>query len=516
MFAQHSFKEVRLAAAIIIGFALPGVCFAKSKQPATFELKNVLIMAQRLAKEPYKAPKLVSEPWAGLSYDQWRNIRFKPGKALWKNENVPFNIQFFHSGFLYTAPITIHVVEDKIRRLPFDKNGFDYSQVNIDTATAADTGYGGFRIHYPLNKPSYKDEVALFLGASYFRAVGKNQVFGLSARGIALNTAASTPEEFPAFKEFWIVKPPEGAETLTVYALLDSVSMTGAYKFVIDPGAETVMDVTAQIIPRQPVERIGVAPLTGMFFFGENLGDQKVPDFRPEVHDNDGLSITLNNNEHIWRPLVNPVRLFVNVFEAQTLQEFGLEQRDENFDHYQDLESRYEKRPSAWIKPQGNWGPGKVYLIQIPTPNEVNDNVVAFWSPNQLPANGPATYSYQLRWGSANAHKPPTGYVTSTRYTMSDEARIKFVIDFEGKDLNALSADTALNAIVSVPQSYGVDDVVVMKNEVTNGWRLVFKLKLPSDFMSFLPGKKEAVELRATLQKDGQPVTETWSFALEL
>jgi glucans biosynthesis protein len=267
------------------------------------------------------------------------------------------------------------------------------------------------------------------------------------------------------------------------------------------------------------VEQLGVAPLTGMFLYGENKTGKTFDDFRPEVHDCDGLSLSLNRQEWIWRPLINPDRLFVNVFRVNSLHGFGLMQRDENFDHYLNLEQHLERRPSVWVVPRGDWGTGSVNLIQIPTTRETDDNIVAFWVPDRKPSiKEPYDMSYSLVWSSARLLLPPLGSVTYTNTMHDGDGRIRFIVEFNGRRLAALASSAKLTASVSAPSGVEVQDVVITKNDVTDGWRLIFKVKTPekSKVEQILPQEKEAVELRATLQKDGRPLTETWSYAFDL
>src|SRR5205085_6387853 len=157
---------------------------------------------------------------------------------------------------------------------------------------------------------------------------------------------------------------------VTVYALLESQRATGAYRFDIVPGAETVVRVQARLYLRAAatqVATLGIAPLTSMFFSGEN--QPRRGDFRPEVHDSDGLQVATGDGEWLWRPLQNPARMTVTSFAVRELRGFGLMQRDRTFSSYEDTEARYERRPSAWVRPLSDWGPGRVELVQLPTPD---------------------------------------------------------------------------------------------------------------------------------------------------
>lgn len=499
-----------------LSFASP----VESKRRLTFQ--SVIEKAKHLAGKPFQSPAgQVPEFLLKVTYDEWRDIRFQPEHALWRKDKLPFVVQFFHPGLYYDRTVSINVIDAAgVHKVPFSADMFNYGRNNFKGRIPADLGFAGFRVHYPINTPDYYDEVAVFLGASYFRAVAKGQNYGMSARGLAIDTALTSGEEFPYFREFWIMKPAPGANKITIYALLDSASIAGAYSFIIQPGSETTMDVRSVLFLRKKVEKLGIAPLTSMFFYGENTRPLPIDDFRPEIHDSDGLTISSGSGEWIWRPLRNPRSLLVNTFQERNFAGFGLLQRDLNFDHYQDLESHYETRPSVWISPSGNWGEGRVELIQIPTDTEINDNITAFWVPAELPSKGePIPYSYKVSWHFPNGHRPPGGRVVATRISKgkNDKAK-KFVIDFEGGRLESLPADAALTAMVSVDSRGRLIEQQLYKNRVTKGWRLVFQVSFedPGSLDRVMPSAKRQVsELRAFLKLGESALTETWSYAFQ-
>ena len=263
---------------------------APARGAPAFDLDAVAGMARALAQEPWREPKTEVPDWLlKLTYDQWRDIRFRPEAALWHDRGSAFEIQFFHPGLYYNRTVAVHVVDGtQVRPVPFSPSKFDYGTNDFASRVPQDLGFAGFRIHYPIKTRDYRDEVMVFLGASYFRGVGRDQGFGLSARGLAVDTAESSGEEFPSFREFWLVTPAPTATEMTVYALLDSPSVTGAYRFVIVPGEQTTMRIECRLFLRKEVRKLGIAPLTSMFFHGENTG-RWFEDFRPEVHDSDGV-----------------------------------------------------------------------------------------------------------------------------------------------------------------------------------------------------------------------------------
>lgn len=497
------------AAALVAGACL----FAPPAAAAAgFAFDHVAQRARELAAKPYAkpAPKLPKE-LLKLGYDQYRDIRFRTDRFHWRGTKSPFELAFFHPGYNFDQPVRINEVSTEgVREIRFNPDDFQYGANKLDTAKLRDIGYAGFRVHYPMNTPKYKDEVVVFLGASYFRALGKEQRYGLSARGLAIDTGLASGEEFPYFIEFWIERPAALAKELVIYALLDSKSVAGAYRFVLRPGTETVMDVKAQLHLREHVAKLGVAPLTSMFHFGENQPSAK-PGYRPEVHDSDGLSVQSGTGEWIWRPLTNPRRLLVTSFAMTNPEGFGLMQRDRAFSSYEDLESRYEARPSAWISPRGKWGPGRVELIQIPTPNETNDNIVAFWVPANPPApRQPWDIEYRVHWQKEIETRPLTSWVTQTRrgpgYAPVPDKGIAFMIDFEGPALKKLPADAKLEAAITADGNAKIVESIAFRNEVTGGWRVALRLRRADD--------KKPVELRGFLRNGTEIVSETWSYLL--
>jgi len=406
--------------------------------------------------------------------------------------------------------VRINVIEPSGERaVAFDPALFDYGKNKFEPQTLNGAGFNGFRVHYAINKPGYKDEVIVFQGASYFRAVGKGQLYGLSARGLAVDTAASTGEEFPRFVEFWIERPRTSATALTIYALLDSRRVAGAYRFVLTPGVETTMQVTARLYLREAIGKLGLAPLTSMFAFGENQPGRD--DYRPEVHDSDGLSIQLGDGEWIWRPLVNPRRLLVTSFGTTNPRGFGLMQRDRSPASYEDPEALYDRRPSAWIEPLGNWGAGRIELVQIPTPDETNDNIVAFWVPESLPAPGkPLDLSYKIHWQAAGTVPAGKGWVVQTRrgrgFARKADGDIQYVVDFDGPALRSLAAATDVEPVIWVDANAEVRERNLFKNPVSGAWRMTVRIKRND--------AAKPVELRAYLKQQQSTLTETWSYIL--
>lgn len=477
-------------------------------------LAYVVDQARELAGRSYaplafQLPKSLAE----LDYDRYREIRFRPPRSVWRGAGM-FEVQLFHLGFLYREPVGIHVVENgTICPIVFDPEMFDYGNTGLQEDLPNDLGFAGFRIHYPLNRPGYKDEVLVFLGASYFRLLGRGQVYGVSARGLAIDTALPKGEEFPAFRQFWLVRPAPAATSMTIYALLDSMSVTGAYRFHLTPDTETVMDVTATLFARTDVQRLGIAPLTSMFLFGENA-TRFFDDYRPEVHDSDGLLVHTGADEWIWRPLTNPTKLHVSALLDEHPQGFGLLQRDRHFAHYLDLEAHFERRPSLWVEPQGEpWGKGAVHLVEIPVREEIHDNIVAFWVPDQaLKAGESRTFTYRLRASlTPSLNTGSLGYVHRTQVGWGavpgmreppPRSLRRFIVDFSGGDLPKLAASQPVKAELSVSAGQ-VSDLVVQKLPGADGWRATFRLA---------PNGTEPVDMRLFLTLYNKRLTETWNY----
>lgn len=454
---------------------------------------------------------------AQLSYDGWRDIRFRPDRALWQREQLPFEAMLFHVARQSQA-VRLHEVDgSQVRELPYAPADYSYGRNTLQPERWGDLGHAGFRLHYPLNTPSYMDELIAFLGASYFRAVGQHQRYGLSARGLAIDTvgSASGREEFPRFTDFWLDKPAAGAQGVRLWALLDSPRAAGAYRFDIHPGDATRIQVRAKLFLRAtktPIATLGIAPLTSMFLSGEN--QLRPSDFRPEVHDSDGLMMASTDGEWLWRPLHNPPAPQVSSFAFKGLKGFGLMQRDRSFASYEDTEARYELRPSVWITPLGHWGPGRVELLQLPTPDETHDNVVAYWVPDRLPAPGQALeLAYEMAWQGAAQQRPPNGWAVQTRRGMgyaraadNTEQTVQYVVDFTGPALDALADGAPVEAVASSNANGRIRQALVYRHPVTGAWRMTLQVQRldPS----------RPVELRAFLRQQPHTLTETWTHLI--
>ncbi len=442
-------KPVKLLVSLWL-FIMVSILPNAAHPKGAFGYEDAVKKAERLARKPFQEPPALPDALTRLDYDQWKDIRFKPEQALWRERKLPFQVRFFLPGWLFNSQVKFNVIESGgIVPFKYCPELFSYGMNKFDYAQLKGPGFSGFRLHYRLNSPSYYDEFAVFLGASYFRAIGRGENYGLSARAVALDTALPSGEEFPCFKEFWLVRPRPGATTITLFALLDSPSLSGAYRFIIGPGKATKMKVALTLFFRKQVQKPGVAPLTGMFFYGENTNKRPGDNFRPRVRDCDGLQIVTGAGEWIWRPLLNPRRLLATSFALTDPKGFGLFQRDTDFNDYQDLEANYQTRPSAWIIPQKAWGKGSVELVEIPSPGEKNDNIVCYWHPSLTPEPGkPVSFSYIIKWGPPSIASPPDCRVVATRTSATENPAVKlYLIDFTGGKPGKLRRTRSLRPI---------------------------------------------------------------------
>ncbi len=478
---------------------------AKAGKPTPFDANTVRAIARDLAAKPFApAETALPDVLANLSYDRYRAIRFDPARSLWRGTGLPFEAEFFHRGFLYKDRVDINVVADgQSTPIAYNPDLFDFGPTpRPNAAGLADVGFAGFRIHAPFMRPDYADEFCVFLGASYFRALAKGQTYGLSARGLAIDTGDSRGEEFPSFREFWLERPQPGASALVIHALLESPSATGAYRFTVRPGDETIMDVESVVFPRVDIDQVGLATLTSMFTFGP-ASHTGFDDWRPAVHDSEGLQIWTGRGEHVWRPLANPRTLQVSVFGDLAPRGFGLMQRSRKFTDYEDLETDYELRPSLWVEPIGAPGEGAVVLVEIPTRSEVHDNIVAFWRPkNPLKAKSENGFTYRLHWGDRAPIAEDVARVVGTFTGVSFSGKTReFVLDISGGKLKADSKPrlevTSDHGAITVPS------VVLNTAKPNDTWRASFELD---------PQGAPVVELRGRLVDDGGPLSETWLY----
>lgn len=467
-------------------------------------------LAKDLASKPFEDEKITLPPgFDKITYDQYRDIRFNPDRSIWKGEDHGFSFDVFHSGFLFTRPVDIFVIDnDKQAKLRYDPSLFTFGPKVTPPDGKTDLHYAGLRLRYPINSKDVNDEFAVFQGASYFRAVGRGLLYGLSARGLAIDTGQPNGEEFPFFRSFWVKRPSAGSGTIVIEALLNSPSITGAYRFTIKPGEDTQMDVEMTLYPRRDLNHVGIAPLTSMYLF--NALDRSVEDYRTAVHDSDGLMMLSGSGEWIWRPLANPKALQISAFQDMSPRGFGLMQRTRRYEDFLDLESKYERRPSLWVEPIGDWGAGDVELYEIPTQLETNDNIVAFWHPRDPLKQGEShSFVYRLHWcqswpmdkASPVAQVVFSGSGADYDYSANppkyDPNFRLYVIEFSTQE-----STSDLKADVSASTGK-ISNVVVYPNDEMKTVRLSFRHDTNGADMA---------ELRAVLKRADGNAGETWLY----
>ncbi len=481
-------------AALATGVPLPAASFMNS---------TVRRAAQDLAKQPFREPDTtLPGAAASMTYEQYRGIRFKQERALWRGQDLPFQVGFFPRGFLFRPAVDIFEVKDgQALAVPYSPDLFDYDDPAVRVPDQL--GFAGFRVHAAINRPGEFDEFCVFLGASYFRAVGRGQFYGLSARGLAIGTGAPRPEEFPRFRAFWLERPQHGVGTMVIHALLDSRSATGAFRFTVRPGDTTVMDVESVLFPRTDIAEAGVAPLTSMYYFSGS-GPVRPDDWRTAVHDSDGLAAATGRNERLWRPLLNPAAVQFSAFMDATPRGFGLLQRKREFREFGDLEVLYGRRPSLWIEPIGDWGVGAVDLVEIPTNSEYNDNIVAFWRGREpLQAGREYGFTYRMHWGADAPGDPRLARVAEMRTGAGTAPGTRvFVLDLTGDAIKSLPADAKTR--VELGSSSGrVEEGYSGPNPETGGWRIS---------IMFDPAGAPAADLRCAFWGEQGPLSETWLY----
>ncbi len=478
--------------------------------PQPFDYAALKGQARAMAAKPYetftgKLPPSVEK----LDWDQWQAIQFREDHALWGEDKLRFQAKFFHLGLFHKKPVRMYeVANGQAQQLAYDPAMFDYGKSGLKKGELAENlGFAGFRLNFhtdPLR------DVSAFLGASYFRAVGGEWQYGLSARGLAIDTGMPRPEEFPDFVSYYLEKPAPGSNTVVVYALLDSPSISGAYRFAITPGDTQVMEIDAALYPRKAIERLGIAPCTSMFQHGEN-DHRMANDWRPEIHDSDGLAMWRGNGEWVWRPLTNPANLQFNVFTDQSPKGFGLVQRDRNFDHYQDDGVFYERRPSLWVEPKADWGAGAIQLVEIPTHDETFDNIVAFWNPAKPVQPGEELLlGYRLYWGALPPVQPSLARCVATRTGIGGVVgqprkyfSWRFAVDFAGPNLAKLGPEAKVEAVITASRGK-IEITSARPLESINGWRAMFDLR---------PDESTApITIRLFLRSGKEAISETWLY----
>ena len=480
---------------------LAGVAAAVAQSSVTFDA--VRSMAKARAAKPYAERAGNLDPfWANLKYADHRKINFRRERSVWAMENRGFQLEFFHPGWVFPKAVDFHeVAPDATRLLEWNSDFFDYRDLAVPEGTPHPSGFAGFRVLVPLNSP-------VFLGASYFRSLAPGLGFGTSARGLALNPMRPQGEEFPDFIEWWIERPVPGAREIRAWALLDSPSVAGAYQFRIQPGRGTVMEIETELTFRQDVELIGIAPFSSMMWYSE-FTQPKPQDFRPEVHDSDGLLIHFGELEAAWRPLDTGKTARHSVFAADKFLGFGLAQRDRDFRSYQDLEANFQQRPSVWVEPAGPWPEGRINLIETPGNGDGSDNVVCFWEPKVKPRIGePLRLAYRIQWLPEISVAGLSRVIESRRSQQSFPAAEKrqdevlYVVDFSSP-ANPVDDETRPELLIEVDTNARLLDKTLQRNPNSGGWRATFTVQIEA--------AASAAELACRLLKAGRPISERWT-----
>ncbi|KKB85816.1 hypothetical protein VW29_05875 [Devosia limi DSM 17137] len=504
--------------ALLSTTSLTGAAFAQVEERAefAFDFEAFSARLQAMAAGPFQPlVATIPEAFKGLDYDTYRLIQFRPDHGKWADLDLGYQVQAFHLGWLYNEPVKLFEIEaGTARPLVFSAASFQYHDKAVGAAAEAEPfpGVAGFRVNHPINAPGVFDELMSFVGASYFRVLGRDNIYGLSARGAVVNSWVNLPEEFPRFTEFYLERPVAG-QPLTLYAALDSASLTGAYRFIVTPASssvqETVVDVTARLYFRSDIQELGVAPLTSMFLYAET-NRAGFDDYRPQVHDSNGLLVERQGGEVMWRALNNAGDLGNSYFWEANPRAFGLYQRGRDFETYQDAEAHYERRPSARVEPVGDWGQGSIRLIEIPAKLEADDNIVAFWIPSEPALAGEAReFQYRMIWGNLDPAPEGIAYVAETRAGKGGVSGIagqanlrKFVVDFKGGELDALPPGTPLDILANVSGGL-LRNSTLSRNEANGVWRLVLDVEHDGT---------TTIEMKAYLIGLGRKLTETWLY----
>ncbi|MEN3931143.1 glucan biosynthesis protein D [Microvirga sp. W0021] len=516
---RRVFLTSAAATAALAALGFPQSSFAqqglKMGSAAGFSFDLLKKKAADMAKVAYVTPSDANKPILdAIDYDAHGKIKFKTDLALWADGPSDYPVTFFHLGRFFQKPVHMHVIDKgQAREILYSDSYFDMPADSPAKKLSSNSGFAGFRLQEARNgKLDWrKNDWVAFLGASYFRAIGELYQYGLSARGIALNTAVfETPEEFPDFTNIYFETPAQGSDTVTLYALLDGPSITGAYKFVMKRGKDVILDIEKSLFLRKDIARFGVAPLTSMYWFSETA-KQTAIDWRPEVHDSDGLAMLTGSGERIWRPLNAPPRATASAFSDKNPKGFGLCQRDRLFDHYLDG-VYYDRRPSLWIEPKGNWGEGAIQLIELPTDDEIHDNIVAMWVPKE-PAKAGQSYEFKYRtlWVANEPFGTDLARCVATRMgnggqegTVRPKGVRKFVVEFFGASLTHIPSGVKPEVILSSSRgSFSNISARAVPDDIPGHWRAEFDLTVSGT---------EPVEMRAYLKQGNDVLTETWMY----
>ena len=466
-----------------------------------FDPGTVIDVARQLARRPFQVPPNdLPDAFASLTYEQYSGIKSAPGSAIWA-DGRGISVEPLHRGFVFGNSVALFTVEDgTVRRLAYDRARFDYGRLAVP-ANVGDAGFSGFRLLSTFGNGAPTD-FAIVQGATFFRALARGQNFGVFARALTLKPAEARGEEFPIFRAFWIERPLAGSNAITIHGIIDSESTSGAVRMTFRPGEATIVDVETSLFPRVNLEHVGLGGMTSTYLFGPN-DRRNIDDARPAVYETGGLQMLNGQGEWLWRPLHNPETLQISAFVDNAPKGFGLIQRERSYEAYQDDDQRFDRRPSLWIEPIGEWGQGTVQLLEIPSDAEINDNILAYWRPkNVMAANTEVAVAYRQYWCWLPPERPPLAIVTATRVGRGSAGRRRrFFVDFTG-DMLGDAAVADLKPVLAVGPG-SIHSVKVWPYPERKTIRVSFELD---------PGNDNACEMRLILQAGGKPISETWLY----
>ncbi|WP_074078322.1 glucan biosynthesis protein [Microvirga massiliensis] len=511
----HRRTVVAGLAAVAASQALPGSASAQNQTPQSiiqlamgdgqrFDAGLVTEIARQIARRPFVPPvNDLPDVFASLTYEQYVGIKSLPSSLIWSTEGAGIAVEPLHRGSLFSNPVTLFLIEDGVvRRLAFDRTRFDYGKLNVP-ANLGDIGYSGVKLYSAFGNGQPTD-FAVIQGATFFRALARGQNYGVVARALTLKPAEVRGEEFPIFRALWLERSVPGSNQIVVHGLIDSESTTASIRMTFRPGDLTIVDVELTLIPRANLEHVGLGGMTSSYLFGP-IDRRNIDDARPAVHESSGLQILNGHGEWLWRPLQNPETLQISAFvdASNSPGGFGLLQRNRSFDMYQDDEQHYERRPSLWIEPLGEWGQGSVQLLEIPSDAEINDNILVYWRPRApIAAGAEASFAYRQFWAWTPPNRPPLAVVSSTRSGRGTTGRRRrFFVDFVG---DMLGEGTPVDLKPSLTVGPGtIHNLRFWPYPERKVGRVTFELD---------PGNENACEMRLVLEVDGKPISETWLY----
>ncbi|MBX9759497.1 MAG: glucan biosynthesis protein [Beijerinckiaceae bacterium] len=481
---------------------------APPAKPARFDPALVMDLARNLARQPWRKPSAdLPEPFNALNHEQYVGIQRRPETIIWRDQSIGFALEPSQRGFIFSNSLQINIVEDGVaRRLVYDPADYTFGKLNAP-ADRKDIGFSGFKLWQRAQDGSL-EEFCLFQGQGYFQTVGRGQPFGASTRALAVRPVdQGRGEEFPQFVAVWIERPVLAANTVIIHALLDSESVTGAFRYTMRPGDATIVDTECTLFTRAAIDNVGIAAVQGTFLFGP-IDRRRGDDVRPGVYDVSGVQMHSGKDEWIWRPVANRQSIQLSAFVDDNPKGFGILQRDRDFAQFADDDNHWEARPSVWTEPLGDWGAGHVTLLEIPAESQVNQNIIVYWRPRAtLAANSETTFSYRQWWCWTPADRPPFATVLrsrSGRVTGSppNARRRRFLVEFRGDALADVARFPEIAARVTTASGSIMTSRLMLSRQEKSA-RVTFDVDA---------GAEPHTELRLLLESAGKPISETWLY----